>query len=71
MGNDWIVDVLADLRSFAQQNELKLLAVQLEQTALVAKAEISEIGNGAPLAARGDTTETGQLLLQAGAGRRT
>ena len=29
MGNDWIIDVLADLRSFAHNNELPLLAAQL------------------------------------------
>jgi len=34
MGKDWIIDVLADLRTFAQKNDLPILAVQLEETAL-------------------------------------
>lgn len=41
MRNDWILDVLADLRQFAQSNDLPLLAEQLDDTALIAVAEIS------------------------------
>lgn len=36
MRSDWIVDVLADLRSFADANALPLLAEQLDDTALIA-----------------------------------
>lgn len=42
MAQDWIVDVLADLRSFALQNNLSSLADQLDDTLLVAAAEIAQ-----------------------------
>jgi hypothetical protein len=41
MRSDWILDVLADLRKFAQINDLPLLAEQLDDTALLAMAEIA------------------------------
>jgi hypothetical protein len=41
MGRDWIIDVLADLRSFARDNDLPLLRAQLEEAALVAQVEIA------------------------------
>ena len=41
MQNDWILDVLSDLRSFAQENGLVRLAQQLDETALLAAVEIS------------------------------
>ena len=43
MRNEWILDVLADLRGFAQDNNLQLLAEQLDDTAIVAVAEICEL----------------------------
>ena len=42
MTQDWIVDVLADLRSFALQNNLGALAEQLDDTILVAAAEVAQ-----------------------------
>ena len=39
MQSDWILDVLADLRSFALSNGLPSLAAHLDDTALVALAE--------------------------------
>jgi len=36
MGHKWIIDVLADLKSFATQNDLILLADKLEQATQVA-----------------------------------
>jgi len=71
MGNEWIIDVLADLRGFAQKNELPLLAVQLEQTGLVAQAEIANNKEGAPMSVRSETSETGSNFIQAGASRRS
>ncbi len=56
-GQRWIIDVLADLKTFAEQNNLPLLAVQLGDTALLAQAEISQIPDkvteGIPLAGHG------------------
>lgn len=46
MGQKWIIDVIADLRDFAERNGLPLLANQLEVTALVAKTEIEARLNG-------------------------
>ena len=70
MGNEWIIDVLSDLRSFAQQNDLPLLAAQLETTSLVAAAEIDELSKGASLGTRGDTAGTQSIFGQAGTSRR-
>ena len=41
MGRDWIIDVLADLRRFARDNDLPLLTAQLEEAGLVAEVEIA------------------------------
>ena len=69
-GQRWIIDVLADLRAFAEQNNLPLLAAQLGETALVAQVEIAQMpvamaegtalaGHGAtPLAVHGDNAGT-------------
>lgn len=43
MRSDWILDVLADLRSFAMSNELPALAEQLDDTAIIALAEIAAL----------------------------
>ncbi len=43
MLNDWILEVLSDLKCFADQNGLALLAHQLETTKQVAEAEITEV----------------------------
>lgn len=68
MGNDWIIDVLADLRSFAHKNELPLLAAQLNDATLVAQAEISQMSLEAPMPVRGETAETRSLFVQVGEG---
>ena len=39
---DWIIDVLTDLRTFSHANGLHKLAVELEDVALLAAAEISK-----------------------------
>jgi hypothetical protein len=41
MKSDWILDVLADLKTFAAANGLPALAEQLNDTAIIAHAEIS------------------------------
>ena len=51
MGQKWIIDVIADLRAFADQNGLPLLAHQLDVTSCVARAEIATMLEGAPIAA--------------------
>ena len=41
MGNDWIIDVLADLHSFADQNDMPLLCARLDEAMLVAAIEVA------------------------------
>jgi hypothetical protein len=43
MKSEWILDVLADLRIFAMSNQLPLLAEHLDDTALIAMAEIANL----------------------------
>lgn len=44
MGDDWILDVLADLKVYAETNGLSVLAEQLDDARLVAAAEIASCG---------------------------
>ena len=57
MGQKWIIDVIADLRAFADQNGLPLLANQLDVTSTVAQAEIASVFEGAPRAANVNASE--------------
>lgn len=41
MKNEWILDVLADLKSFAQKNDYSALAEQIAITADLAATEIA------------------------------
>jgi hypothetical protein len=63
-GHRWIIDVLTDLRTFAEQNEMPLLAAQLGETAQLALVEMAQIPDkveGAPLAVLGDSAGTRNL----------
>ena len=42
MSQDWMIDVLSDLKKFAQQNGLVALAEQLDDTILLATAELKQ-----------------------------
>ncbi|UYV36193.1 hypothetical protein N4R57_14325 [Rhodobacteraceae bacterium D3-12] len=57
MKKDWILDVLADLKTFAQNNGLASLAIQLEETALVATAEIASSGEGQLIDAKSESKQ--------------
>jgi hypothetical protein len=46
MRHNWIFDVLTDLRSYAEVNNLPDIAVAAQQTLDVAEAEISVVGGG-------------------------
>lgn len=70
MGHEWIIDVLADLRSFASTNDLPVLAAQLEQTALIASVEISKGTDKPSRQVRGDGLGTRLVSASTGAGRR-
>lgn len=58
MRHDWIFDVLTDLRSYAEQNNLQALAVQVEATILLARAEIAMEQGHTSSAAPDDDTPT-------------
>lgn len=54
MGHKWIIDVLADLRCFAESNELPRLASQLEVVSDMAKSEIHALAQGSHSSPQGD-----------------
>ncbi len=60
MGQKWIIDVIADLRAFADQNGLPLLAHQLDVTTTVAQAEVASMSEGAPHAANLNASQSAQ-----------
>lgn len=62
MGQKWIIDVIADLRAFADQNDLPLLAHQLEVTSCVAQAELASMHEGTPKAANVNERESSPPL---------
>ena len=67
--HDWILDVLADLKAFAQQADLPVLAEQLDDTALVALAEIASLQERAQQRlAHGQNEPTGKHSGDSGAG---
>lgn len=71
MGNKWIIDVLADLQAFAEQNDLHIVADHLAETAKIARIEIASITQGAPRLVCGDRFEAGKLYQAIGEGRRS
>lgn len=46
MSQEWIIDVLIDLRNFAGKNNLGRLAEQLDDTIHIAAAEMSDHAQG-------------------------
>ena len=42
MQNQWILDVLADLKTFSHENGLNTLAIQLEETKQLATRELAK-----------------------------
>ena len=57
MQNDWILDVLADLKSFATANGMTILAEQLDDATLIAAAEIASQAERARGRLQGNTPE--------------
>ena len=60
MKDDWILDVLADLRAFARSNGLIELAEQLEDSSLVAAAELTSRGERPDVGTKLDNDGIGQ-----------
>lgn len=70
MKYDWILDVLVDLRAFAQANGLDALAEELEQTRVVASVEIASAGDMTGAWPNGEDRQKGELAGRARAGAR-
>lgn len=69
MRSDWILDVLADLRSFAEANDLPQLAEQLDDTAIIAVAEFaSKNGRSSERCDVGQPEQTGGHPVHVGTG---
>lgn len=60
MGHDWIIDVLTDLKTFALANDLDALAAKLDDTQLVARAEIGSHGKGMGRGLLGESASVGR-----------
>lgn len=67
MKYDWILDVLADLKTFAQSNGLDALAEQLDDTRLIAATEIVSLAERPTPEVRGDDAATGADIGAIGA----
>ncbi|MBB4174792.1 hypothetical protein [Sulfitobacter noctilucicola] len=59
MRSDWILDVLADLKTFALSVDLHALAEQLDDTAIVAMAEIASLDERTKTQLNGQQKATG------------
>lgn len=68
MRSDWILDVLADLKTFALSNDLPELAEHLDDTALVALAEIAAREERTQGATHGENGSIGTDIGGVGAG---
>ena len=66
MSNTWILDVLADLKSFALRNDLSALAEQLDDTTLVAATEIASKEGGGHRTLSGDVARAGNFYRELG-----
>lgn len=64
MGHNWIIDVLADVKSYAEGNNLPQLVDELGKVLHVATEEIGSEKKGVTAVARGEDTGTGDLLSQ-------
>lgn len=68
MRSDWILDVLADLKAFAQSIDMPALAEQLDDTAIVAMAEIASREERVQTPSHGQESSIGRHPGEFGAG---
>lgn len=59
MANDWVLDVLTDLKTCAKKNVLTTIAEQLENTTLIVATEIAPTGGKVPQAILQNAGTTG------------
>lgn len=67
MSQEWMIDVLTDLRKFAQQNGLMGLAEQLDETIHVAATDLMSTKQATEATPR-DANKTGNLYRAYAAG---
>jgi hypothetical protein len=68
MANEWILDVLADLKAFALDNGLPAVACGLGDLSVVAAAELASTDGVTPATAHVDTRYAGNVLRTDGGG---
>lgn len=68
MGRNWIIDVIADLHTFAARNDLPVLASELDKVKSTAIREIGTTAGDATTVAWGDDADSERILPQAGNG---
>lgn len=67
MKYDWMLDVLADLKTFAQSNGLDRLAEHLEDTRIIAAAEIASVtGKACCEVRRDEAAGIGRSVVRSG-----
>ena len=59
MRNEWVLDVLADIKSFAVSNDLSALAAHLDEARLIAAGEIASQEEKGPIETYVDVGATG------------
>jgi len=62
MTNEWMIDVLADLRNFAAKNAMLELAEHLDDAILVATIEIRDQSRGRVVSAGVNDEKTGNIF---------
>lgn len=60
MQHDWILGVLSDLQAFAKTNGLEALGEQLDDTRLIAMAELACVQSEGQARANGEPPKIGQ-----------
>jgi len=61
MAHDWILDVLADLKTYATKNGLSALAGELEEASFIAVTEIASTEGKAPFSAMRNAGTSGHI----------
>ncbi|MGR3565982.1 MAG: hypothetical protein ACU0FH_07510 [Heliomarina sp.] len=70
MQNEWILDVLADLKTFAVANELAALAEQLDDTTMIAASELASKEKETRVHINGEPSRIGPDSRRSGENRR-
>jgi len=69
MANEWILDVLADLKAFARNNGLPAVASGIDDLSVVASAELRSAEGEAPVLVRKDRGHAEHVLRTHGGSR--